>query len=280
MNLSSQRLSASFFPLMKRYLLRALCAFFTFTGLSTYAPAQILVIPDVHGRPFWKSATAAHPDIPVIFLGDYLDPYSREGISPSEALANFKEILDFKRANMERVTLLLGNHEIHYLDTAYRFSRKDTVNAELIHVLLVDNLQLFSLATHSVVAGKSFLFTHAGVLEPWWRKFFPSVPADAPSICNALNAKMADMITLGSFIDDALMEVTPRRGGKADAGSCLWADLVEHKRRPSFPPHVYQVFGHSQQRKRPVIKKHYADLDCRRPFIINSSGKIESLSLP
>ena len=85
----------------------------------------LLIIPDIHGRLFWISATRKYPDLPVIFLGDYLDPYTYyEEILPSEALANFKEILDFKKANTERVTLLLGNHDIHYFDKDMNSSRK------------------------------------------------------------------------------------------------------------------------------------------------------------
>ena len=56
----------------------------------------LLIIPDIHGRLFWISATRKYPDLPVIFLGDYLDPYTYyEEIPPSEALAHFKEILLF-----------------------------------------------------------------------------------------------------------------------------------------------------------------------------------------
>ena len=62
--------------------------------------------------------------VPIIFLGDYLDPYAHENISQEEALANFKEIIAFKQANKDRVTLLIGNHEIHYIDTFYKFGRK------------------------------------------------------------------------------------------------------------------------------------------------------------
>lgn len=76
--------------------------------------AQILVIPDVHGRAFWKEAVEKHPTLPVVFLGDYLDPYARENITPDDALTNFKDIIAFKQANKDRVTLLIGNHEIHY----------------------------------------------------------------------------------------------------------------------------------------------------------------------
>ena len=235
--------------------------------------AQILVIPDVHGRSFWKEAVDKHPTLPIIFLGDYLDPYAREHITPDEALANFKDIIAFKQANNERVTLLIGNHEIHYLDPFYTFSRKDTINADYIHQLLVDHLPLFSMASQAEMNGKAFLFTHAGIVESWWNKYFPDTPADVVSVCNALNAKMSNMETLGAFIDDALMEIAKRRGGESEAGSCLWADLEEHKKSKSFNG-IYQVFGHTQQKKKAVIKKTFADLDCRKAFLITPSGKI------
>ena len=42
---------------------------------------SVLVIPDVHGRKFWKEAINKfskdiYPDLNIIFLGDYVDPYS------------------------------------------------------------------------------------------------------------------------------------------------------------------------------------------------------------
>ena len=41
---------------------------------------KILVIPDVHGRKFWRKAIADNVNQveKIIFLGDYLDPYPRE----------------------------------------------------------------------------------------------------------------------------------------------------------------------------------------------------------
>lgn len=235
--------------------------------------AQTLIIPDVHGRTFWREAVDRHSSLPVVFLGDYLDPYARENITPEEALANFKDIIAFKQANKDRVTLLIGNHEIHYLDTFYRFSRKDTLHADYIHQLLVEHLSLFSMASQTEMNGKTFLFTHAGIVEAWWKKFFPDTPTDAMSVCKALNAKMSNIETLSTFIDSALMEVTKRRGGEAEAGSCLWADLDEHKKAKPFSG-IYQVFGHTQQKKKAVIKRSFADLDCHQAFLIMPSGEI------
>ncbi|MBP8038364.1 MAG: hypothetical protein EOM31_13820 [Bacteroidia bacterium] len=235
--------------------------------------AQILVVPDVHGRSFWKYVKST--ELPVIFLGDYLDPYSKEGISQEEALSNFKEILEFKRLNPNRVTLLIGNHEIHYLDTFYNFSRKDTLNAEYIHDLIHSNLQMFSLAAHADLGGKSFLFTHAGIHESWWTKHFKQVPKEASIICDTLNAYIENKDKLGNFIDNALMELTKARGGEDKAGSCVWADLDEYDKNTDYPKNIYQVFGHTKLKKKASIKKHFADLDCRKIFIITEKGKIK-----
>lgn len=52
----------------------------------------MLIIPDVHGRIFWRKAVESYPDLPTVFLGDYLDPYTHyDGILPSEAFLEFKE---------------------------------------------------------------------------------------------------------------------------------------------------------------------------------------------
>ena len=49
---------------------------------------KILVIPDVHGRTFWKEP-CNNWEGKIIFLGDYHDPYGEyyyEGDEPEEAL--------------------------------------------------------------------------------------------------------------------------------------------------------------------------------------------------
>jgi predicted phosphodiesterase len=60
---------------------------------------KILIIPDVHGRSFWKKAIEQHMDEcdKVIFLGDYIDPYEDEHITRKQAIATLDEIISFKR---------------------------------------------------------------------------------------------------------------------------------------------------------------------------------------
>ena len=54
--------------------------------------SKLLVIPDVHGRTFWKEATEEYKDKvdKIIFLGDYLDRYENEDISRKQEKENFK----------------------------------------------------------------------------------------------------------------------------------------------------------------------------------------------
>ena len=54
--------------------------------------AKILIVPDVHGRKFWHKAKELIDEVDQeVFLGDYLDPYSREGITFEDALNEFEE---------------------------------------------------------------------------------------------------------------------------------------------------------------------------------------------
>ena len=48
---------------------------------------RLIIIPDVHGRDFWRVAVRDYPDGEFLFLGDYLDPYQHEDITVEQALA-------------------------------------------------------------------------------------------------------------------------------------------------------------------------------------------------
>lgn len=72
---------------------------------------KILINPDIHGRIFWKYSIEHKDEFDkIVFLGDYLDPYSLNLLETEED--NFKEIIQFKKDNPDKVVLLLGNHEI------------------------------------------------------------------------------------------------------------------------------------------------------------------------
>ena len=129
---------------------------------------RIVIIGDIHGRDSWQKIVDDNPNSIFYFLGDYLDPYRREGISEFDALENFKTIIDFKKKLPDYVTLLLGNHDIHYL-----FYPNYPINSEESDYIY-DNIDIFQknkdLFTYMAQFGK-ILISHAGVTNKWFNKY-------------------------------------------------------------------------------------------------------------
>ena len=122
---------------------------------------KIYLISDIHGRDFYKPILNIK-DKPVIFLGDYLDPYKYEDITDEHAIENFEEILDFAKSN-DNVTLLVGNHDESFLWSFMGFERTDSKYYKDLHRLYRDNVKLFK----PCLKKYGVLFTHAGVSKGW-----------------------------------------------------------------------------------------------------------------
>lgn len=123
---------------------------------------KILAIGDVHGRDNWKEIVKQHFD-KLIFIGDYFDSFT---IPFNNQLENFSEIVEFKKANIDRVVLLIGNHDYHYLDyTDDRYSGYQSEHADTIHFALKDAIDKGLMQMCSIDDG--FLFSHAGISKTW-----------------------------------------------------------------------------------------------------------------
>ena len=122
---------------------------------------KILICPDVHGRDFYKPLLNIK-DKPIVFLGDYLDPYGYEDITDKHAVENFEEILDFAKSN-NNVTLLVGNHDESYIWSFMGFERTSHTYYKKLHKLYRDNIKLFK----PCLKRDGVLFTHAGVSNGW-----------------------------------------------------------------------------------------------------------------
>lgn len=233
----------------------------------------MIIIPDVHGRVFWKEIVKNSED-KIIFLGDYVDPYPGENISLTGALDNLSEIIDYKKSNPSKVILLLGNHDFMYMDSEHnKYScRHDFENEPKITKLLMNNRDLFQMDYSIEVKNKLYIFSHAGILKPWIEKYknlFGEFPGSLDKI-NELYKKWDP-----EFIS-SLLEISYYRGGWSDFGSMIWSDVREHS--VSCEENVYQIFGHTQLKDKPIIEKHFADLDCRRPFFFDEkTGDIKEI---
>jgi hypothetical protein len=199
---------------------------------------MITVIPDVHGRSFWKEVN--EKDEKIVFLGDYIDPYPAEEISRSEALANFEEILELKKKYPDKVVLLIGNHDWQYIAQTNTRSRYDWENDKYIRNLYNDNKDLFNL----YYVQDDYLFSHAGISTRW---------------LNGRKLEDLDLYTYG------LTDVGYERWGDCPYGSMLWRDVMEGS---ELLPGYYHVFGHTQLRD-PYITDKFACLDCRKIFTID-----------
>lgn len=223
--------------------------------------SKILIVPDVHGRAFWHRAMELVDQVDqIVFLGDYLDPYSHEGISFDLALEEFNKILEFKKEYPDLITLLVGNHDMHYIIEDFMdCSRRNTAMLDQLHKLYNSNLDLFNL----IHIEDDWLFSHAGVYKGWMDKYEFTL--------EDLNLKTF----LGSHWP-ALEDLSFYRGGYNSVGSCVWADIRESVKNELFPEYK-QVVGHTQLNDKPYITDQIACVDVRRCFILNTiTGQIEN----
>lgn len=249
---------------------------------------ELILIPDVHGRTFWKNAVKdLQPNQKVIFFGDEHDPYPQEQIDTISSLENFKEILKFKEEHMDQVVLLWGNHSFHYLYPMLNGSRKDMGNYEILHNYYTKHKDWFQFMYVHEENGLTTILSHAGVHFQWLndlRKYLGlSEVKTSEEFINAIKT-FNEWNPENKYVWDVSMY----RGGRSRIGSCLWADIREWFIEPYFKgwiqqddyeiettlnineipqyENIYQIVGHSQLSKDPLISDKIAFIDCRRAF--------------
>ena len=215
--------------------------------------AKCLLIPDIHGRKFWKEPCSNIKEYnKVIFLGDYLDPYRFEDITIAEAIDNFKEIIKLKKENKDKVILLLGNHDMpYYSDIYYSFSnwhcRHSLIHHKKIHDIFEENKDLFQIC----YVYDNILFTHSGVENGWLEEVVHCYTDNVNELSDTLNSLLNTKEGLLK-----LYSITLRRGGRDTYGSCIWADIndieqdyekVKEDNSLKFIHNIKQVFGHTLQ---------------------------------
>ena len=230
---------------------------------------MILIIPDIHGRNFWKKAVEENMDKVdrIIFFGDYLDPYPWEGITRKEAISNFQEIIGFKSENRDKVVLFVGNHDLAYIDKKNYIvrSRYDSSNARHIEEMFRSHRSFFQLAHEELIGDKRYLFTHAGLQIGWYKKHEKLI---GELTVNGMN----HLLDIPNGIK-ALCEASWSRGGWDQFGSIVWNDVTDCGSHVNDElPWDRQVFGHSQQDEHPIITDTHVCLDCRKAFILNDDG--------
>lgn len=239
---------------------------------------KIILIPDVHGRGFWRDAVKGNEDERIIFLGDYHDPYLYEGVSYEESLQGLLDIIEFKKQHQQNVTLLLGNHDLGYLDTDICNCRRDIANARLIHDTFVENMDLFDICCIEQLGEQRALFSHAGVNREWadWHKDLFGGGVFNPI---ALNGCLHTEDVVDRLLD-AMSDVSYVRGGYSPYGSPVWADAREWNTENGLEGYI-QVVGHTQLRvDYPIFTDGVLITDCRRAFEFTSENFSSYLKEP
>lgn len=213
---------------------------------------KVLIVPDIHGNPGWKNPVLKaleEKDTHIVFLGDYVDSYNWQG---NEIIKNLNEILEIKRKNATRITLLIGNH-----DYAYVFAKQEMSGFNLYfwheyRHIINSNWNLFDLAWGYKGKDKYTLFSHAGLTQYFYNQIVDEIKNE-DSVMHDILVLEADTHwqdlplheLLNYFIDQCRLvwQIGASRNGRYDYGSILWADkgdLMEDR----FVG-IDQVVGHS-----------------------------------
>lgn len=217
--------------------------------------SKILIVPDVHGRKFWHKAEELIDEVDlVVFLGDYLDPYPHEGIAFDDAIEELGSILEFKEKYSNKVTLLVGNHDMHYIVREFMdCSRLNEDYRLAMYDFFMNNIDKFQLV-HEI---GNYLFSHAGVYDKW---------------LTSNNLSLEELNDFTSFIREkwrTLEDISWYRGGYNQVGSCVWADLRESLKHELLYAKRH-IVGHTQLESKPYISDQIICLDVRRCFILDT----------
>lgn len=238
---------------------------------------KFLIIPDVHGKEFWRYAEKHIEEYDhIIFLGDYLDAWDSEGITNPMMLYNLKEIIRFRELEFEKIILLWGNHELSYFDSTFLCSGYRPTMANEARMILMENRKYFQIAYQF----KDLLFTHAGITNGWYKEHKDLIteltPEDEFDTSEWLAIALNRMFDSKYFRNYA--ETGHIRGGYYKYGSHVLADMQETATGGTLHE-FHQIVGHTpQESKQPKLKrfpKHNSSIlfcDIGKPIEITLNG--------
>jgi hypothetical protein len=205
---------------------------------------NIISIGDLHGLSVWKEMIfgdkyekwRAGEDIKlkfdkIVFVGDYFD--SRE-VSNVEMKQNILDLIHLKETLGNRVVLLLGNHDIQYIDRKHRCSG---LRAEMWHDFH-DIMRRYSDLFQVAYQYEDILWTHAGLTAGSWKNFKSFL--DKNNIKYGNYAEGLNAVYEMNYAP--LFYIGFARGGSSQFPGIFWADKGELLKDPEL---VTQIVGHT-----------------------------------
>lgn len=203
---------------------------------------KITVIGDTHGRTAWKEIVKKNPGSHFIFTGDYVDPYENEKISEEEAIENLFDIIDFKNANSNKVTLLIGNHDIQYMImTGVATTARSKKFLFELREIFTSYKNIFQFAYQK----NNYLFTHAGISNGWYKQFRPVLLKFGLNPNDNNLADVLNKIGNDKTYVDIYSTISSYRNGLSLYGSPIWADADELF-FPQCLTGFHQIVGHNK----------------------------------
>lgn len=151
----------------------------------------------------------------IIFAGDYVDSFIFD--NPT-VIKNLLDIIDLKIKYPDKVILLWGNHDVHYLlGDYYSSGYKPEMHNDLNRIF--SSYEHLLLVSYQI---NDFLWTHAGVNSLWFQKRFRFADSDdkQSTISDLLNQAFNSRYP-------PLFDVGYQRGGRHETGGPFWCDKSE-----------------------------------------------------
>jgi len=208
---------------------------------------RIVAIGDIHAHTSWKKII--EKELPkadkIIFIGDYFDTF--QDVKPVEQVQIFSEIIELKKANPDKIVVLLGNHDYHYLKhIKVGYSGYSSTTKSLVQDLLtecVDKNEIQLCFKHD-----KFLFTHAGVSQTWVKNItregilteFHFEPENIEQTLNDILKTSPKLLnfTIGRNLSSSGEDITQ---------TPIW--IRPYSLKKDMIPYFTQIVGHTPQEK-------------------------------
>lgn len=168
----------------------------------------------------------------IVFIGDYVDSST---VADEDMITNLEEIIEFKGRFADKVVLLLGNHDIQYLDfPSYRNSGfNNRIQLRLTNIFRSHQVSFKVAYQHG-----NWLFSHAGITNSFLHATFGSSPLLDTHIADRLNQLQE------SADRNKLHIVGTSRGGFYPYSGITWADMRETA--ADYLTGYHQIVGHTR----------------------------------
>lgn len=229
-----------------------------------------LIIPDIHQNLDRLNEILATDDAKkaqeIIFLGDYFDSFDYDFYT--------LEMCKFLNKNIDndRYTFLLGNHDAHYITkvkqyvcSGWSFQKQAIVDINLDKAFL-KKIKPFR---YEKIAGKHFLFSHAGLHPSFAPVCFDEMLKNdtVKEWFSHKEEEIKESMILDVF--NVMLAAGWDRGGKEEYGGITWMDW-----RELIPiKGLNQVVGHTTYSK-PQLYNTYGDINLNLDTNLKYYGKL------